>query len=116
MWERGGRGSDADGADRASAAWGPRSDRFRVWGGKGLVQPETIIAELNRGYVCPSDAGPAWRAACGYGFDMSQVEDALRWTPEERLEAHQRALDLVLEIATARERARNGDGDGDGAE
>ena len=32
---------------------------------------------MNRGYVCPPDAGPAWRAACDYGFDMSLVQDAL---------------------------------------
>jgi hypothetical protein len=34
---------------------------------------------------------------------MSLVEDALRRTPEERLEEHQRALNLVLEIMVARE-------------
>ena len=46
--------------------------------------------------------GPAWRAACDYGFDMSLVEETLCKTPEERLEAHQRALNLVLEIQAAR--------------
>jgi hypothetical protein len=64
---------------------------------------EALIEELNRGYVCPLDAGPAWRAACEYGFDMSLVEDALRMTLEQRIEEHQRALDLVLEIEAARE-------------
>ena len=67
---------------------------------------EALIEQLNRGYVCPPDAGPAWRAACEYGFDMSLVEDdhvatfAWRWTksPEERLEEHQRALDMMLLI------------------
>jgi hypothetical protein len=34
---------------------------------------------------------------------MSLVEDALRKTPEERLEEHQRALNLVLKIIAARE-------------
>jgi hypothetical protein len=63
---------------------------------------EALIEQLNRGYVCPPDAGPAWRAACEYGFDMSLVEDALTKTPEERLEEHQRALNLVLEIQAAR--------------
>ncbi len=63
---------------------------------------EALIEELNRGYVCPPDAGPAWRAACEYGFDMSLVEDALRMTPEQRIQEHQRALDLVLEIQAAR--------------
>ncbi len=59
---------------------------------------EALIEELNRGYVCPPDAGPAWRAACDYGFDMSLVEEALTKTPEARLEAHQRALDMILEL------------------
>jgi len=59
---------------------------------------EALIEQLNRGYVCPPDAGPAWRAACEYGFDMSLVEDALGKTPEERLEEHQRALDMVLAL------------------
>ena len=57
---------------------------------------ETLIEQLNRGYVFPPDAGPAWRAACEYGFDMSLVEDALNQTPDERLEEHQRALDMLL--------------------
>ena len=43
---------------------------------------EALIEQLNRGYVCPADAGPAWRAACEYGFDMSLVEDALLMTPD----------------------------------
>lgn len=59
---------------------------------------EALIAQLNAGYFCPPDAGPAWRAACDYGFDMSLVEDALQMTPEQRLEAHQRALDMILEL------------------
>ena len=64
---------------------------------------ERLLAEINGPYVCPPEAGPAWREACDYGFDMSLVEDALRKTPEERLEEHQWALDLVLEIMDARE-------------
>jgi hypothetical protein len=63
---------------------------------------EGLIQQLNRGYVCPPDAGPAWRAACEYGFDMSLVEDALQMTPEQRIREHQRALDLVLELEDAR--------------
>ena len=64
---------------------------------------EALIEELNRGYVCPANAGPAWRAACDYGLDMSLVEGAMRLTPEQRLEEHQHALDLFLEIESARE-------------
>jgi hypothetical protein len=61
------------------------------------------LAQMNGEYVMPPDAGPAWRAAAEYGFDMSLVEDALRMTPEQRLEQHQRALDLVLEVKEAGE-------------
>jgi len=63
---------------------------------------DALIAELNRGYVCPPDAGPAWRAACEYGFDMSLVEDALRLTPEQRLEKHQLALNTILDLMEAK--------------
>ncbi len=63
---------------------------------------EKLIEELNRGYVCPPDAGPAWRAACEYGFDMSLVEDALSLTPEQRIEQHQRALNSILELEAGR--------------
>jgi hypothetical protein len=63
---------------------------------------EKLIEELNRGYVCPADAGPAWRAACDYGFDMSLVEDALSLTPEQRIEQHQRALDMILALEASR--------------
>lgn len=62
------------------------------------------VERLNRGYVCPAEAGPAWRAACDYGLDMSLVEDALGRTPEQRLEEHQHALNLLLEIEASRNR------------
>ena len=62
---------------------------------------DALIEQLNRGYVCPPDAGPAWRAACEYGFDMSLVESSLRKTPEERLAQHQLMLDLLLELTPA---------------
>ncbi len=64
---------------------------------------EATLAQINGPYLCPPDAGPAWRAACQYGFDMSLIEATLRLSPEQRLEEHQRALDLLLEIETARE-------------
>ena len=62
------------------------------------------LAQMNGEYVMPPDAGPAWRAAAAYGFDMSLIEDALQLTPEQRLEQHQRALDLILEVKEAGER------------
>ncbi len=72
---------------------------------------EELLAAINGPYVCPPKAGPAWRAACEYGFDMSLVEDALSKTPEQRLEEHQQALNLVMEILEAREKhSRHGAG------
>jgi hypothetical protein len=47
-------------------------------------------------YVCPPDAGPAWRAAYEAGCDMAQLEENLRLTPEERLDKHQRKLDEIF--------------------
>ena len=63
-----------------------------------MMIDDALIEELNRGYVCPAEAGPAWRAACEYGFDMSLVESALNKTPEQRLEEHQRMLDWLLAL------------------
>jgi hypothetical protein len=67
-----------------------------------MIDEETL-ARMNGKYVCPPDAGPAWRAAVDYGFDMSLVEETLGMTPEQRLDQHQRALDLVLEVMAAGE-------------
>ena len=61
---------------------------------------DATIKQLNQGYVCPPDAGPAWRAACEYGFDMSLVAEALQMTEEERLVDHQRALDRILRFTS----------------
>ena len=60
------------------------------------------LAQMNGAYVMPPDAGPAWRAAHDFGFDMSLVEDALRMTPEERLDEHQQKLDFLIEVEKAR--------------
>jgi hypothetical protein len=48
-------------------------------------------------YVCPPDAGPAWRAAYEAGCDMEALEENLRLTPEQRLENLQRVLDAHFE-------------------
>jgi hypothetical protein len=66
-----------------------------------MIDEETL-AQINGKYLMPPDASDAWRAAHEYGFDMSLVEDALKKTPEERLESHQRALNLILEVMEAR--------------
>jgi hypothetical protein len=62
-----------------------------------MIDEETL-AQMNGKYVCPPDAGPAWRAAVEYGFDMSLVEDALRLTPEQRLAEHQQVLNFLIEL------------------
>jgi len=49
-------------------------------------------------YVCPPDAGPAWRAAFEAGCDMEELEANLRLTPEERLLKHDRKLNEWLEF------------------
>ena len=56
------------------------------------------IEKLNQGYVCPLDAGPAWRAACEYGFDMSLVEEALSKPMEQRLADHDRFLAMLVAL------------------
>lgn len=62
---------------------------------------DATLAQMNGAYVLPSDAGPAWRAACEAGLDMSLVEDALRLTPEQRLAQHQAVLDFLIEVQEA---------------
>ncbi len=62
-----------------------------------MIDEETL-AQMNGKYVCPPDAGPAWRAAMEYGFDMSLIEASLKLTPEERLAEHQQAIDFMIEL------------------
>lgn len=45
----------------------------------------TLTCIGRKNYVCPPDAGPAWRAAYEAGCDMEQIEVNLKLTPEERL-------------------------------
>ena len=68
-----------------------------------MLDAETL-AQINGEYAIPPDAGPAWRYASAYGFDMSIIEESLVQTPDERLDAHQRALDLILELKQAGKR------------
>jgi len=62
-----------------------------------MIDEETL-AQMNGKYVCPPDAGPAWRAAMEYGFDMSLIEASLKLTPEQRLAEHQQAIDFMIEL------------------
>jgi len=65
-----------------------------------MIDEETL-AQINGKYVCPPDAGPAWRAAMDAGIDMSLIEQALTLTPEQRLAEHQQVIDFLLEIQKA---------------
>jgi len=58
---------------------------------------------MNGEYALPADAGPAWRAACKAGLDMSLIESALKMSPEERLAEHQQVIDFLLEVQAAGE-------------
>jgi hypothetical protein len=62
-----------------------------------MIDEETL-AQMNGKYICPPDAGPAWRAAHEAGIDMSLIESALKLTPEQRLAEHQQVLDFLLEV------------------
>ena len=65
-----------------------------------MIDEETL-ERINGKFVCPPDAGPAWRAAMDYGFDMSLIESTLEMTLEERLDNHQQALTTALEVRAA---------------
>lgn len=65
-----------------------------------MIDEETL-AQINGKYVCPADAGPAWRAAMKAGVDMSLIEHALTLTPEQRLAEHQQVIDFLLTIQGA---------------
>ena len=62
---------------------------------------EKTLAQMNGEYAMPPDAGPAWRAAHEYGFDMSLIEESLKLTPEQRLAEHQQVINFLLEVQAA---------------
>ncbi len=61
------------------------------------------LAQMNGEYVMPPDAGPAWRAAHAAGIDMSLIEENLKRSPWERLQANDRALALVRAMQEAKD-------------
>jgi hypothetical protein len=63
---------------------------------------EETLAQINGKYVCPPDAGPAWRAAMAAGVDMSLIEENLNRSPWERLLANDSALALVRAVQKAK--------------
>lgn len=66
-----------------------------------MIDEETL-AQMNGKYVMPPDAGPAWRAAYEAGIDMSLIEDNLKLSPWERLQANDRALGLVRALQNSK--------------
>ena len=58
----------------------------------------TLATKKHGKYVCPPDAGPAWRAAYEAGCDMAELEENLRLSPWERLEKHDKLLNEWLEF------------------
>lgn len=62
---------------------------------------EETLAQINGKYVCPPDAGPAWKAAMEAGIDMSLIEASLRLTPAERLAELQKVVNFLLEVQEA---------------
>jgi hypothetical protein len=66
-----------------------------------MIDEETL-AQMNGKYVCPADAGPAWRAAMKAGIDMSLIEENLRLSYWERLLQNDRALALVRDVQNAK--------------
>jgi hypothetical protein len=61
------------------------------------MDPKTWAA-INGEYQMPPDAGPAWRAAFEAGEDMSQIEDNLALTPEQRIQQLQYSVNSLLAI------------------
>jgi hypothetical protein len=66
-----------------------------------MIDEETL-AQMNGKYVCPPDAGPAWRAAMEAGIDMSLIEENLKISPWERLLANDAALALARMMETVK--------------
>jgi hypothetical protein len=62
---------------------------------------EETLAQINGKYVCPPDAGPAWRAAMEAGIDMSLIEHSLTLTPEQRLAEHQQVINFLVTVQEA---------------
>ena len=70
---------------------------------------EFTLACMGKGrYVCPPDAGPAWRAAFEAGYDMHELEANLRLTPSERMLKHDRKLVEWLEFEAFMEHPTGG--------
>lgn len=65
---------------------------------------DASVGPLNHGYVCPPDAGPAWRAALNERMDLSLIELSLAKTPWERWLDHDDALGFAQHLREAMKR------------
>jgi hypothetical protein len=63
---------------------------------------EATLAQMNGEYAMPPDAGPAWREAFARGIDMSLIEENLKRSPWERLQANDSALALIRAMSQAK--------------
>ncbi len=68
------------------------------------MDTEDLAAILNAGYICPPDAGPAWRQAAAEGVDMSLIERALAKSPWDRLNDHDHALKFAQMLRASKAR------------
>jgi len=68
----------------------------------------TLACMGKSNYVCPPDAGPAWRDAFEAGCDMKELEANLRLTPWERIQKHDRKLNEWLEFEAFLEKLERG--------
>jgi hypothetical protein len=59
-------------------------------------------------YVCPPDAGPAWRAALEAGINMEELEVNLRLSSEERIAKHDKLINEWLEFEAFMEKINRG--------
>jgi len=70
---------------------------------------EFTLACMGKGnYVCPLDAGPAWREAYEAGCDMEELEANFQFTPWERLVKHDKKLNELLEFDAFTEQLQRG--------
>jgi hypothetical protein len=68
----------------------------------------TLSCTGSGNYVCPPDAGPAWRETFAAGCGMEALEANLRLTPEERLLKHDKILNEWLEFEAFMEKINRG--------
>jgi len=70
---------------------------------------EFTLSCMGKGnYVCPPDAGPAWREAFAAGCDMEELEANLLLTPTERLAKHEKKRNEWFEFEAFMEKINRG--------